>query len=71
MYRLEPKVEYNGQIVSDFSPDVAKIYEGLFDEEGFYLDKSNENFLYENLCRDLFLSDKEFSYNDIKYEMRE
>ena len=70
-YRLEPKVEYKGRIVSNYEPDVAKIYEGLFDEEGFYLDKSNENLLYENLRRDLFLSDKEFNYKDFNYEMWE
>ena len=70
-YRLEPKVMYNGYNISDYDPDVPKIYEGLFNEDGYYIDKSNEKFLYDNLYKDLFLCDDEFDYNNIDDEMWE
>jgi len=70
-YRLEPKVMYQQRNISDYDPDVPKIYEGFFDEDGYYIDKSNEKFLYDNLCKDLFLNDDEFDYDKIDYEMWE
>ena len=53
-----------GNLQRSFSVDI----DGKKDGDTLVL---NEKFLYDNLCKDLFLNDDEFDYDKIDYEMWE
>jgi len=70
-YRLESKVVVNKQLVSDYEDESERFVEGLFDENGFYVEEQNQKFLYDTLSKDLFLTDEEFNYDDVERSMYE
>ncbi len=70
-FRLESKVIINGRLLSNYEVESVKYTEGIFDEAGFYIEEQNQKILYDTLCKDLFLSDEEFNYDDIESDMYE
>ena len=70
-FRLESKVIINGTLVSDYEVESEKYTKGIFDENGFYIKEQNQKLLYDRLCKDLFLTEEEFNYDDIESSMYE
>ncbi len=70
-FRLESKVIINGTLVSDYEVESEKYTKGIFDENGFYIKEQNQKLLYDRLCKDLFLTEDEFNYDDIESSMCE
>jgi len=70
-FRLESKVIINGKLVSDYEVESEKYTKGIFDENGFYIKEQNQKLLYDRLCKDLFLTEEEFNYDDIESSMYE
>ena len=68
-YRLEPKVVYQDRILTNYEPMVDEIRKGLFDNNGYYNNPSNEKKLLEMINKEFFLTKEEFDYDDIQYQM--